>query len=153
MKNLKISMKLFIGFGAILLLFLFSIAFGAVGLNSVAESLDDFYSTPFANVKEVLQADRESEAAAKYMLRASLEGDPAVSQEMLDKAREKLDLMEGYTQFLMTNYSGDKSEITDLQNKMAKMDAVLEEYATICLSNDVSAAYKLYKAEIVDLLV
>lgn len=153
MKNLKISMKLFIGFGAILLLFLFSIAFGAVGLNSVAESLDDFYSTPFANVKEVLQADRESEAAAKYMLRASLEGDPAVSQEMLDKAREKLDLMEGYTQFLMTNYSGDKSEITDLQNKMAKMDAVLEEYAAICLRNDVSAAYKLYKAEIVDLLV
>ena len=46
-------------------------------------------------IGNVNQPDRESEAAAKYMLRASLEGDPAVSQEMLDKAREKLDLMEG----------------------------------------------------------
>ena len=54
MKNLKISMKLFIGFGAILLLFLFSIAFGAVGLNSVAESLDDFYSTPISSTPPML---------------------------------------------------------------------------------------------------
>ncbi len=152
MKDQKISMKLSIAFGTILALLVICIIFGAFSLNSVAQNLNEFYNKPFANVREVIQADRESEAAAKYMLRACLESDPAVTQQMLDKAQEKLDLMEQYSEFLLTNYSGDKSDITRLQTQTKEMNTVLDQYAVLCLANNVEEAYKVYQAEIVDLL-
>ena len=127
MKNLKISWKLCIGFGMILAMFIVSVYFGVAGLDSIAQSMDEFYDKPFANVKVVIEADRESEAAAKYMLRAALEEDTAQTEEMLEKANEKLQLMDEYAQFLMSNYSGNKSDITALQSKMDKLDAVLVE--------------------------
>ena len=152
MKNQKISMKLCIGFGAILVMFIISVIWGAVSLRSIAQNLDAFYVKPFANVREVLQADRESEAAAKYMLRAALEKDPSVVEEMLRLAQERLDLMDGYAEFLMTNYSGNTNDISGLQNEIDSMDAILAEYEDICRSNNVEAAYSLYTAKVVGLL-
>ncbi len=152
MKNLKISRKLFLGFGAILAMFVFSIVFAALSLNFVAQNLNDFYVRPFANVKQVLQADRESEAAAKYMLRACLEEDVSTTNQMLELAQDRLDLMSDYTDFLMTNYSGSTNDITQLKNEMLKLDSVLEEYAVLCRTNDVQGAYRVYKATVVDLL-
>ncbi|MCI8913406.1 MAG: HAMP domain-containing protein [Lawsonibacter sp.] len=152
MKNLKISRKLFLGFGAILAMFVFSIVFAALSLNFVAQNLNDFYVRPFANVKQVLQADRESEAAAKYMLRACLEEDVSTTNQMLELAQDRLDLVSDYTDFLMTNYSGSTNDITQLKNEMLKLDSVLEEYAVLCRTNDVQGAYRVYKATVVDLL-
>ena len=152
MKNQKISMKLCIGFGAILVMFIISVIWGAVSLRSIAQNLDAFYVKPFANIREVLQADRESEAAAKYMLRAALEKDPSVVEEMLRLAQERLDLMDGYAEFLMTNYSGNTNDISGLQNEIDSMDAILAEYEDICRSNNVEAAYSLYTAKVVGLL-
>lgn len=152
MKNQKVSVKLSIGFGAILLMLIINIIFGAVNLRSVAQNLTDFYNRPCANVQEILQADRESEAAAKYMLRACLERDTATTNEMLSLARERLNLMDEYAAFLETNYGGDKSDIATLQAQMTELDTVLETYKSYCLSNDTEGAYRIYKAEVVDLL-
>lgn len=152
MKNQKISMKLCIGFGAILLMFIISIIFGVVSLRSIAQNLNSFYNKPFANVREVIQADRESEAAAKYMLRAALEEDSSATEQMLDLAQERLDLMDGYAEFLMANYSGDKADISSLQNEIDSLDAVLAEYEAICRSNNTTAAYALYTEKVVGLL-
>ncbi len=152
MKNLKISWKLSIGFGLILIMFIFSIIFSAVSLGSIAQNLQLFYNKPFVNVKEVLQADRESEAAAKYMLRACLESDPAVIEEMLAKAEAKLDLMDENAAVLLENYSGDKGDITKLQNQINSMDAAMQEYAALCRANDVEGAYQVYSEQVVGLL-
>ena len=153
MKNLKISWKLCIGFGMILAMFIVSVYFGVAGLDSIAQSMDEFYDKPFANVKVVIEADRESEAAAKYMLRAALEEDTAQTEEMLEKANEKLQLMDEYAQFLMSNYSGNKSDITALQGKMDKLDAVLVEYGTLCWADDIGEAYRIYTAQVAPLLI
>lgn len=152
MKNMKISMKLLIGFGSALLMLVICILFGAVSLSSISQNLSVFYNRPFINVKQVLQADRESESAAKYMLRACLETDTAVVDQMLNKAREKLNLMDEYSNFLMTNYSGDTSDITKLQEQMDKLDIVLKEYSVFCRSHDVEGAYKIYSENVIGLL-
>lgn len=152
MKNLKISMKLFIGFGVVLVMLLINIIFGTVSLNSIGKNFQEFYSKPFDNVKEVLQADRESEAAAKYMLRACLETDSSVVEQMLAKAQEKLDLMDGYTAILRENYNGNESDLTRLQSQIDALDASLNEYASLCRANEIEAAYAVYTAQIIDLL-
>ena len=152
MKNLKISRKLYLGFGAILAMFVISIVFAAFSLNFVAQNLNNFYTKPFVNIKQVLQADRESEAAAKYMLRACLETDSATTDEMLRLAQDRLNLMDEYADFLLKNYSGDTKDIQTLQGEMNKLDSVLEEYSVLCRSNNVEAAYQLYTAQVVGLL-
>lgn len=152
MKNLKISRKLYLGFGVILVLFAFSIIYAALSLNFVAKNLNTFYAKPFANVKQVLQADRESEAAAKYMLRACLEQDPETTNQMLQLAEDRLDLMYEYADFLMDNYSGDKADIQKLRNDVDKLQSFTDEYRALCLDNNVSGAYKVYQSQVVGLL-
>ena len=152
MKNQKISMKLFLSFGAILAMFIISIIFGAVSLNKVAQNLDQFYKKPFANVRQVLQADRESEAAAKYMLRACLETEATATEEMLKLARERVDLMGEYAYFLLENYSVDKNDILKLQGEMEELSTALTEYAVSCRANNSARAYRIYKEEVVGLL-
>lgn len=152
MKDQKISVKLAIGFGSILAMFVVSVIFGIVNLRSIAKNLTTFYNGPYANVSEVLQADRESEAAAKYMLRACLETDTATTSEMLKLAQDRLDLMDGYAEFLMNNYSGDKADIEKLKSEMNELDAALVEYQNRCRVNDVEGAYAIYTAQVVDLL-
>lgn len=153
MKNQKISTKLFIGFGSILGMLVVIIIFGAFSLNSIAHNLRIFYNKPFVNVKEVLQADRESESAAKYMLRACLETDAQVTAEMLDKAQEKLTLINEYTDILMSNYSGDQNDIVVLQDYMNKLNTVMQEYSVLCRANDITGAYQVYTENVVDLLI
>lgn len=152
MKNQKISVKLAIGFGTVLVLFIISIIFGAVSLRSISQNLDTFYNKPFANVSQVLQADRESEAAAKYMLRACLEEDPNVTNQMLENANAKLDLMDQYANFLTSNYSGDVSDIQKLQSEIADLNSAMDEYAALCRANNITGAYQVYTSKVVDLL-
>lgn len=152
MKNLNISLKLLIGFGVILILFIISIVFGALSLSFISQNLNQFYNKPFVNVKEVLKADRESEAAAKYMLRACLETDPAATDEMLRLAEAKLNLMDENANILLENYSGDKSDITKLQSQVDSLQAIMDEYAVFCRANDVEGAYTLYTASVAGLL-
>lgn len=152
MKNLKISLKLSIGFGLILIMFIASIVFGTVSLGTISQNLDQFYNKPFVNVKQVLQADRESEAAAKYMLRACLETNPDSIEQMLSLAEARLQMMDEYADVLMENYSGDRNDITKLKNQIDSLNAVMQDYAVLCRSNDLEGAYQIYTAQVVSLL-
>ena len=153
MKNLKISMKLLIGFGLVLIMLIINIVFCIVCLRSISGNFREFYNRPFVNVKQVLQADRESEAAAKYLLRACLETEQNMTEQMLAQAQEKLAAMNEYTAVLKEKYSGDQGDITKLEGQINSMNAAMEKYAVFCRENDVAGAYQIYTSQIVDLLL
>ncbi len=152
MKNLKISLKLTIGFGLILIMFLASVVFASLNLQSIADDLDQFYKRPFTNVALAIQSDMDSEVVAKYMLRACLEVGVEETEEMLDKSEEYLDDMRDNLAQLKENYSGDKNDVTIVEKQVDSLESAYEEYAAAARANDVTGAYKIYTDKIVELL-
>lgn len=152
MKNLKISLKLSLSFGLILLLFLISIVFSIFNLRSIASNLDVFYKRPFANVTLAIQSDMDSEIAAKYMLRACLEEGATETNEMLDKVSEYMQDMQSNLALLKEKYSGDTNDIIVVENQIQQLKSAYQSYAQRARANDVAGAYQIYKAQIVNLL-
>jgi len=153
MKNLKISQKLLLGFGSVLIVFIISILFSVFNLRSIANNLDEFYNRPFANVTLAMQARMDSEISAKYMLRACLEEDAAEKEEMLNNVIEHMENMQSYLAQLKEKYSGPKTDVEAIEGYIAQLEDGFEEYKEIAQNNDIEEAYKIYKAKIVDLLV
>jgi len=152
MKNLKISMKLLIGFGSILAMFTFCVVFSSFALRSIANNLDQFYKRPFANVALAIQADMDSEVAAKFMLRACLETGSAETEEMLNNTVTYMQDMKTNLSSLKEKYSGDQSDITAVETLIDQLEKAYNEYATLARSNKNTEAYSVYKSKIIDLL-
>jgi len=152
MKNLKIAQKLAVGFGVILLLFLISIVFASLNLRSIANNLDRFYKQPFANVALAIQADMNSEMAAKNMLQACLEQDTTETAHLLNQAATCLETMKEELTTLKANYGGDVNEIVAVETYMNQLNQSFANLDAAARSNNVTAAYRVYTSEIVSQL-
>ncbi len=152
MKNLKISLKLLIGFGLILAMFVACVTFASFSLRSVSNDLDEFYRRPFANMARAIEADMDSEVAAKYMLRACMEEGTAETEEMLNNVTKYMKNMKSTLTELKNNYSGNTEDIVAVENLINRLEESYNKYAAAARRNDITGAYQIYKAEIVDLL-
>jgi len=152
MKNMKISMKLILGFGSILAMFAACVIFASFGLRSISNNLDQFYLRPFANVALAIQADMDSEVAAKFMLRACMEETADGTQEMLDKTVTYMQDMKNNLSLLKEKYSGSIDDITAVEVLVDQLEVAYNEYAALALANRNEDAYAVYEAKIVDLL-
>ncbi len=152
MKNMKISMKLLIGFGSILTMFAVCVIFASFGLRSISNNLDQFYQRPFANVALAIQADMDSEVAAKFMLRACMEKGADETKEMLDKTVEYMQDMKNNLSLLKEKYSGSQSDITAVEALIDRLESAYNEYAALAQANRNEEAYQVYEAKIVDVL-
>lgn len=152
MKNLKISLKLMVGFGMILIALVVCVIFATFGLQSVSERLNTFYKYPFTNVALAIQVGMDSEVAAKYMLRSCLEQDNAETENMLAKASEYIDSTKEHLSLLKVNYTGDARQITEVEQYVTKLESAFHNLETASRSNDTAEVYRVYKAEIVDCL-
>ncbi len=152
MKNLKISMKLLVGFGSILAMFTICVIFASINLRIIANDLDQFYKRPFANVALAIESDMDSEVAAKFMLRACLEDGTAETNQMLENATNYINDMKDSLAMLREKYSGDSGDITKVENLITQLESAFDSYAAEARLNHISGAYAIYKAQIVNLL-
>lgn len=152
MKNLKISLKLTIGFGLILFLFLVGVVYSFINLQSIAGAFDQFYKEPFASVALALQSNMDSEVASKFMLQACLEENTADKNAMLNKGMEYLEDIKNRLSMLEERHSGDTNDILVVKGKVDELEAAYDEYAVAARANDVTGAYQIYEAKIANLL-
>lgn len=152
MKNLKIALKLTIGFGTILIALIVCVTFAIFGLRSASEELNTFYKYPFTNVALSLQVGMEGEVAAKYMLRSCLEQDATEKAKMLTTASEYIDDTKEHLTLLKANYTGDAREITEVEQYVTKLETAFHDLELASESNNSVEIYKVYKTEIVDCL-
>lgn len=153
MKNLKLSWKLGIGFGTILVMLIVNLYFAGSSLHMVSNDLDQFYQRPFKNVALSLQIDMDSEVAAKFMLRACVDQDLQATESHLDKAQQYIDDMSVNLAMLKDNYSGDISQVEAVEDCVTALSRSFNSLATAARSNDITAAYQVYTSEVVDLLL
>ena len=152
MKNLKIANKLFVGFGTVLLMFLLSVVFAAFSLKSVANSFDTFYKKPFANVNLATTIDMNSEVAAKYMLRACVDQNAGNTETFLTNADNCIEQMKADLATLKVNYTGDVSDVQAVEDWVVLLEQTFDTLAQSARSNNVTAAYNIYAAQVANQL-
>ena len=147
MKNLKMSMKLLVSFGLVLVFMVVIVITAIVGMTTISHNLDTFYKSPFQNVQLLENISKNLNATAKNMLQAAVDSDGTVVNERLTMAEENIHSLSDSLKTIRATFD-DGSTIDSIEATLNKIDTDVGKYAEICKSNGVAEAYAFYKSEL-----
>ena len=147
MKNLKMSMKLLVSFGLVLVFMVVIVITAIVGMTTISHNLDTFYKSPFQNVQLLENISKNLNATAKNMLQAAVDSDGTVVNERLTMAEENIHSLSDSLKTIRATFD-DGSTIDSIEATLNKIDTDVGKYAEICKLNGVAEAYAFYKSEL-----
>lgn len=147
MRNLKMSKKLLVGFGTVLVLLIVIVYFAASAFKTVGNLLTEFYEEPFADVQIADEFMLDVNLAAKNMLFASSSTDDAETAERLDMAEANITDMENSLAELKKHYTGDMADVEAIEQNIEPIRTTLQHFRAAAEKHDVEAAFKVYKSE------
>jgi len=152
MKNLKVSAKMLVSFGIVLVLMLINVIVASIALSSVSEELTRFYNEPFQNVQRGDSINVNLQTAAKNMLYAAIDPDPDETKRRLTLADEEINILDDTCDQIAEAYAGDPADLENMKNICLEVKNALKQYSELCLANDIDGAFKIYQDTIVDKL-
>ena len=118
MKNLKISRKILVTFGIMLILTTFITVFGISSIIKIGNTLNMFYEDNHQISIVTMNMHNSLQSAAKYVGYAIMTNDNTQNKQYTDNAQSELNSMKDNLQYLHSNYKGDMSLINELENVM-----------------------------------
>lgn len=147
MKNLKVSKKLLLSFGIIVLMTIVLVVFAAVGFSRVSGDINSF-NTSFLCVQRVDSMKENIQTAAKDMMQAAVEPDETKKLEKLTSAEEGLNAILKAVQDMNALYGGKSTSLTDAENYIKASLEGFRKYSEHCKDHDVIGAYEFYMNEV-----
>lgn len=144
-RNLSVSKKLIVSFGAVLGLMVLIIICAVLGLSSVAVNMQTFYTRPYVNSTLVSNLYSDLQEGAKNMLHACLATNRNVVTERLNMAMVSLQDMQKDVSQLSSNYKGNQEDVTAIINGVQQVSTSFEELEGLCLANDIEGAFQIYE--------
>lgn len=145
MKNLKISKKLLVGFGSVLVLMLVVVYLGISTLTSLRGIVDTFYRNA---VQSVLLADNinaKTQEMAKNLLHAIGKADDAeYVRGYFDTAETCYNKVKEDVEALKLVYSGDQSDITSMETLISNIWTEYQNFTTLVNSGSVADSINGY---------
>lgn len=145
MKNLKISKKLLVGFGSVLVLMLVVVYLGISTLTSLRGIVDTFYRNA---VQSVLLADNinaKTQEMAKNLLHAIGKADDAeYVRGYFDTAETCYNKVKEDVEALKLVYSGDQSDITSMETLIGNIWTEYQNFTTLVNSGSVADSINGY---------
>lgn len=145
MKNLKISKKLLVGFGSVLVLMLVVVYLGISTLTSLRGIVDTFYRNA---VQSVLLADNinaRTQEMAKNLLHAIGKADDAeYVRGYFDTAETCYNKVKEDVEALKLVYSGDQSDITSMETLISNIWTEYQNFTTLVNSGSVADSINGY---------
>lgn len=147
MKNLKVSKKLLLSFGIIVVMTVALVAFAAFGFSRVSADIDSF-NTSFLCVQRVDNMKETIQTAAKDMMQAAVESDETKKLEKLTSAEEGLNSILSAVQAMNELYGGKSTSLTDAENYIKASIEGFKNYSEHCKAHDVTGAYEFYMNDV-----
>ena len=147
MKNLKVSKKLLLSFGIIVLMTIVLVVFAAFGFSRVSGDINSF-NTSFLCVQRVDSMKENIQTAAKDMMQAAVEPDETKKLEKLSLAEEELNAILKAVQDMNALYGGKSASLTDAENYLKASLNGFQKYSEHCKDHDVTGAYEFYMNEV-----
>ncbi len=148
MKNMKMTKKLLVAFGTLIVLMLIIATVSATAFVTVGGLLTTFYEESYADVQLADKLILDINLTAKNMLSASSAPDDATATESLKTAEENISDIEKAANELKLHYSGDMSEVDTIISNVALVKATLEHFNAVVVAHDASGAYQVYETEL-----
>ena len=147
MKNLKVSKKLLLSFGIIVVMTIALVAFAAIGFSRVSADIDSF-NTSFLCVQRVDSMKETIQTAAKDMMQAAVEPDETKRIEKLSLAEEELNTILSAVQAMNELYGGRSTSLKEAENYIKASMEGFKKFSEHCKDHDVTGAYEFYMNEV-----
>lgn len=144
MKNLKVSKKLLVSFGILLLLMAVLLGVAVSSLRLVSAGLKQFYNGPYKNIEVENGALLDLYEASENMLSACLSKNKSEIDEKLNDVKRLLNNIRTRADFLEENFDGDQTYVAAIKNSVDNIEADLSEFSDNCYTSDGSGAFKIY---------
>lgn len=134
MKNLKIGKKLLLTFGIIIILYCLTVVVSIFSLNSVANSMENFYENTYPAAVETADVNGAVQSAVKFVGLSLLTDNQADMTSFTNSEEEQLSAAEDGLNYLKTTLQGDTSVIDDALetiNEMVTIRSQIEEYVNM----------------------
>ena len=141
MKKMKLSFKMILSFGIVLVLMMIIIVMSAGALTTIGNAIDKMYNE---SVRESSIADEvciEINEASSCMLNAMVVSDTNDIESYLAGAEECLEHIVHDTAEMKEIYSGDVNDIIAIETNVTEINTAFAQYRDLCKSNSDDEAY------------
>lgn len=151
MKDFKVSKKLRVSFGTVLIFLALVILLGALGLARSSRILKMFYSEQFQNVQNADEVDANMNASAKNMLHACFTQDQSETESRLSQVEDRFEVIRQALDSMKQAY-GDGGEVAALEQEFEAAKTQYENLRQLCLDSKKEEAFQVYEMQIQPLL-
>lgn len=144
MKDLKISKRLLVTFGAILVMFLLTVVLSVFSLMSTGNNFDAFYTGPYEVTNRSSDLRGSIQIVAKYIGYSMMEEDEGKTAEYVEAAQREIQSLREGTAYMRENYQGDKSIIDKYDSVMKGVMEDRDMVFELAMSNRNQEAIELY---------
>ncbi|MCM1024275.1 MAG: methyl-accepting chemotaxis protein [Prevotella sp.] len=148
MKNLKVSAKLVVSFGIVLLLMVGMAVISILATNTINHTVDSFYEQSYLNTERAGEAAEMLQSAARNMLVAVADTDTSMIQDRLQLAEQDLANAQSALEFLGSNYLGDMSDVETAYRQIDVIKEAFDDFSEYAVSGNPEEAYDVYKNQL-----
>lgn len=150
MKNLKISVKLIIAFGLVLLLMVGMAIITTTSTSRLNDSADTFYKVNYLNTQQAESISKHLHSAAKNMLGAILDSEDADIRSRIESATADFEAAGAGIAYLRENYKGDEADLNGVSDQFSTIKEYFDDFTEYAYANQVDEAFAVYEAHIME---
>lgn len=143
LKNLKISTRLFVSYGVLIVLLCVVGVVSLLSLTRVGDSLSSFYNNEFQMVDQAWTARRAVYATRAALYQSILETDSTATLNALSTAKEEFNGVKKAVESVYSLYQGDTHNKDTINSLLSQAEPILEEVSALSQENRNDEAYKL----------
>lgn len=152
LKNVKIRTRLLISYAIIILLCLCASIVGLFLLDQIGDNLTSFYDNNYTVTVNVATAQREMQSARGDILRAIIEPDQDITEQMIDRASASLATMRGTFPVIRGVFKGDMTLMDEADEILEKAVVYRDRVFELTRANQTEQAFSVMKGSYVPLL-
>lgn len=150
MKNLKISAKLLLSFGLVLLLMVIMTVLTTVSVSRINDSADEFYNVCYINTQQAESISKHLHSAAKNMLGSILDSDDADIRSRIENAKEDFSAAGAGIAYLREHYRGDEADLNGVSDQFTTIKEYFDDFTEYAYANQVDEAFAVYEGHIME---
>ena len=146
-RNLKVSKKITLSFGIVIVLYIVAVIAGTIGLFSVANGLESFYNHAYPIVRESLQISNLTTSIQRDIWNAYVVTDNAQIQSLLAGVESNSTQIAAYAKELEAQYDGDPQLLSNFKSALEATKAPREKTIQYVRAQDDKNALALLTGE------
>lgn len=151
-KNMSVRNKLVFSFSIILSLFVLSVGLAIFAINSLAESMDNFYEKPYVAMEAAKDGEARLQSIAKNMMAACSATDVQQTQSRITKLDADVKSFQQDLVTLQAVFPGEKTTLTQIDTALDGAETVRAQIITEISAGRVEQAAAIYMNEYAPIL-